>query len=78
MHHTKSLSRVSRLWKGIPAELSRQPRPARSSRAAAERTVHGLFFLCGFLAVASVLFISVYLVASGRSEERRVGKECRL
>ncbi len=65
MHHTKSLSRASRPWKGLPAELSRQSRPARASRAAVERTVHGLFFLCGCLAVASVLFISVYLVASG-------------
>ncbi|MGM9605909.1 MAG: phosphate ABC transporter permease subunit PstC [Oscillospiraceae bacterium] len=37
----------------------------RSVREAVERVVHGVFFLCGFVAVACVLFISIYLIISG-------------
>lgn len=36
-----------------------------SARDVVEFTVHGLFFLCGFVAVACVLFISAYLIISG-------------
>ncbi len=36
-----------------------------SARDAAEFLVKGLFFLCGLVAVACVLFISIYLVISG-------------
>ena len=37
----------------------------RTARDVMEFLVKTLFFLCGFLAVACVLFISVYLVISG-------------
>lgn len=37
----------------------------KAARDAVERTVKGLFFLCGLAAVACVLFISVYLVIAG-------------
>lgn len=45
----------------VPSERSGK----RSLREAVERIVHAIFFLCGFVAVACVLFISVYLVISG-------------
>lgn len=35
--------------------------------------MHGLFFLCGFVAVAFVLLITIYLVASGIPAIREVG-----
>lgn len=38
---------------------------ARRLKDMIEKIVHGIFFLCGFVAVASVLFISIYLVISG-------------
>ena len=37
----------------------------RSARDVVEFIVHTVFFLCGFVAVACVLFISIYLVVSG-------------
>ena len=45
----------------------------RSARDVAEFTVHAIFFLCGFLAVACVLFISVYLVISGLPAIAEIG-----
>ena len=38
-----------------------------------EAFMHGLFFLCGFIAVASVLLITIYLVVSGIPAIREVG-----
>lgn len=38
-----------------------------------ETVMHGLFFLCGFVAVAFVLLITVYLILSGLPAIREVG-----
>ena len=40
-----------------------------------EAGMHGLFFLCGFVAVAFVLVITVYLVISGLPAIREIGPE---
>lgn len=48
-------------------------RQARLLREGLERTMSTLFFLCGFLAVACVLFISVYLVISGLPAIAEIG-----
>lgn len=45
----------------------------RSVREAVERIVNGVFFLCGFVAVACVLFISVYLIISGLPAILKIG-----
>ena len=45
----------------------------RSAREAVERIVNGVFFLCGFVAVACVLFISVYLIISGLPAILKIG-----
>ncbi len=44
-----------------------------TARDVLEFSVHGFFFLCGFLAVACVLFISVYLVVSGLPAMLEIG-----
>ena len=49
----------------MEARKRRAALQSRLNREAVERLVHGLFFLCGFAAVACVLFISIYLVISG-------------
>lgn len=46
---------------------------ARRLRDLVEKVVHGLFFLCGCVAVASVLFISIYLVISGLPAMMEIG-----
>ena len=46
---------------------------ARRLRDAVELLVKNIFFLCGFVAVASVLFISVYLVISGLPAMLEIG-----
>lgn len=38
-----------------------------------ERVMHGIFFLCGFVAVGFVLLITIYLVASGLPAIREIG-----
>ena len=48
-------------------------RTARRLRDAVELLVKNIFFLCGFVAVASVLFISVYLVISGLPAMLEIG-----
>ncbi len=45
----------------------------RGAREVLERLMHGLFFACGALAVAFVLFISVYLILSGLPAIREIG-----
>lgn len=45
----------------------------RGAREALERVMHGLFLLCGAVAVAFVLLISVYLVISGVPAIREIG-----
>ena len=45
----------------------------RTTREVVEFLVHALFFLCGFVAVACVLFISVYLVVSGVPAIAQIG-----
>lgn len=46
---------------------------SRLTREAVETFVHALFFLCGFVAVACVLFISIYLVISGLPPILKIG-----
>lgn len=46
---------------------------SRSAREAVERIVNGVFFLCGFVAVACVLLISVYLIISGLPPILKIG-----
>ena len=45
----------------------------RTARDVVEFLVHGLFFLCGLVAVACVLFISVYLVIAGLPTMLEIG-----
>ena len=46
---------------------------ARRLRDSVEWLVKNIFFLCGIVAVASVLFISVYLVISGLPAMLEIG-----
>ena len=48
-------------------------RMRRSIRAAAERIMNGLFFLCGILAIGCVALISVYMVISGLPAIQKIG-----
>ena len=45
----------------------------RRARMGLEQLMHALFLLCGAVAVAFVLFISVYLVISGLPAIREIG-----
>ncbi len=45
----------------------------RSIRAATERIMNGLFFLCGILAIGCVALISVYMVISGLPAIQKIG-----
>ena len=45
----------------------------RSGREAMELFFHLLFLLCGVVAVAFVLFISIYLIISGLPAIREIG-----
>ncbi len=47
------------------ASIGQTVRPKRLLRESLEHTMSTVFFLCGFLAVACVLFISIYLILSG-------------
>ena len=57
------------------ADIQKPPKRARTKglKAALEGVMHLLFLLCGGLAVAFVLFISVYLIVSGLPAIREVG-----
>ena len=58
------------------AARGRRPRAAmkrRSGREDIEAAFHILFLLCGAVAVAFVLFISVYLIVSGLPAIREIG-----
>ena len=70
MEHEKILTDMS----GPDRQAERRPAAkarnrdksgSRLSRETLEWIVHAFFFLCGFAAVACVLFISIYLVISG-------------
>ena len=50
----------------IPLKLTRRMSPA-------ETAMHTLFFVCGFIAVAFVLLITVYLILSGLPAIREIG-----
>ena len=55
-------------------KAGRAPSPRRrSGREAMELFFHLLFLLCGAVAVAFVLFISIYLIASGLPAIREIG-----
>lgn len=45
----------------------------KGARSVLELIMNGLFFLCGLVAVAFVLFISIYLVVSGLPAIREIG-----
>ncbi len=45
----------------------------RGARDVLEKVMHALFFLCGAVAVAFVLFISIYLILSGLPAIREIG-----
>ena len=57
--------------------VRRKPNPApagrKNARAGMEAAVHLIFLLCGIVAVAFVLFISVYLIVSGLPAIRTIG-----
>lgn len=65
-----------RVWAAqrTPVRRTAQAR-GKAARDAVERTVKGLFFLCGLAAVACVLFISVYLVAAGLPAVLKIGAD---
>ncbi len=45
----------------------------KGAKNALELVMNGLFFFCGLVAVAFVLFITVYLVVSGLPAIREIG-----
>ena len=45
----------------------------RGARDVMEKVMHGIFFLCGALAVAFVLLISIYLILSGLPAIKEIG-----
>ena len=57
--------------------VRRKPNPApagrKNARAGMETAVHLIFLLCGIVAVAFVLFISVYLIISGLPAIQTIG-----
>ena len=57
--------------------VRRKPNPApagrKNARAGMETAVHLIFLLCGIVAVAFVLFISVYLIVSGLPAIQTIG-----
>jgi len=59
----------------MKAPLPKAPAKAgkKGAREILERVMHGLFFLCGAVAVALVLFITVYLILSGLPAIREIG-----
>lgn len=65
----------NRAARGAYTSAAPHRRPSRrvGARAALEGTMHALFLLCGIVAVAFVLFISVYLVISGVPAIREIG-----
>lgn len=67
-----------RMAQADPQKVGRGPGPAspkkaRGARESLELAVHLLFLLCGVVAVAFVLFISVYLIVSGLPAIREIG-----
>ena len=76
MENEKILADVPAPSKVKPLEKQAAPRTKsglRSVREAVERIVNGIFFLCGFVAVACVLFISIYLIISGLPPILKIG-----
>ncbi len=64
----------------VPAVKAKDPPPRapakarkKGAREILELVMHGLFFLCGAVAVAFVLFITVYLILSGLPAIREIG-----
>ena len=57
---------------GAVRKQNREPRK-RGAREGLELFMHGLFLLCGAVAVAFVLFISIYLIISGLPAIREIG-----
>ena len=78
LYHTASL-RQAKAWTGrerADRKPKKTPNPRsqrRGGREAMELLVHVIFLLCGIVAVAFVLFISVYLIVSGLPAIREVG-----
>lgn len=76
MENEKSLADMPIPGGNGPSERRSAPQMRsglRSVREAVERAVNGVFFLCGFVAVACVLFISVYLIISGLPAILKIG-----
>ncbi len=78
LYHTVSMPQT-KAWAGrerADRKPKKTPNPKsqrRGGREAMELLVHMIFLLCGIVAVAFVLFISVYLIASGLPAIREVG-----
>ena len=60
-------------WGHSKATVVPAPRPHRAGRKAAEWVMQVLFLVCGLIAVAFVLLITVYLILSGIPAIREVG-----
>jgi len=58
---------------GVSAAPKEKKEPSRAAREAFERAMNILFFLCGFVAVAFVLGISIYLIVSGLPAIMEIG-----
>ena len=73
-------AQVSPIWRRAEKnKASRQsddgqtPRKSRNIHEAMELVFHAVFLLCGIVAVAFVLFISLYLIVSGLPAIREIG-----
>ena len=60
-------------WGHSKATVVPSPHKKRTGRKAAERVMQILFLVCGLIAVAFVLLISIYLIISGIPAIREVG-----
>ena len=65
-------------WKSVSntdvkPKLSLGKKLVRQASKSAEKAMHLLFFICGMIAVACVVLISVYLIASGLPAIREIG-----
>ena len=63
----------SEVAKPAGAMVPQAPVKRRGGREAMELFFHLLFLLCGAVAVAFVLFISIYLIISGLPAIREIG-----
>ena len=57
------------------ADRKKEPMTGKKALKAMERVMNALFFICGMVAVAFVLFISIYLIISGLPAILEIGPD---